>query len=47
MIEDFRRGMTNVRDECLVDSETTNIILKSKRYFSQLSHAETHVQYNF
>jgi hypothetical protein len=43
MIKDFRRAMTNVRDECLVDSGTTNIILKSKRYFSQLSHVETYV----
>jgi hypothetical protein len=35
--------MTSIRDECLVDSRTTNTILKSKKYFSQLSPVETHV----
>jgi hypothetical protein len=43
MIEDSSRAMISIRDECLVDSETTNTILKSKKYFSQLSHAEIHV----
>jgi hypothetical protein len=43
MIEDSSRAMTSIRDECLVESETTNTILKNKKYFSQLSHAETHV----
>jgi hypothetical protein len=43
MIEGSSRAMTSIRDECLVDSRTTNTILKSKRYFSQLSLAETHV----
>jgi hypothetical protein len=35
--------MTNIRDECLVDSGITNTILKCKKYFSQLSPAEIHV----
>jgi hypothetical protein len=43
MIEGSSRAMTSIRDECLVDSETTNTILKSKKYFSQLSLAEIHV----
>jgi hypothetical protein len=43
MIEGSSRAMTSIRDECLVDSETTNTILKIKKYFSQLSPAETHV----
>jgi hypothetical protein len=43
MIEGSSRAMISIRDECLVDSGTTNTILKSKKYFSQLSHAETHV----
>jgi GAG-pre-integrase domain len=43
MIEGSNRAMTSIRDECLVDSETTNTILKSKKYFSQLSPAETYV----
>jgi hypothetical protein len=43
MIEDSSRAMTSIKDECLVDSETTNTILKSKKYFSQLSTVETHV----
>jgi hypothetical protein len=43
MIEDSNRAMTNIRDECLVDSGTTNTILKNKKYFSQLSPIETHV----
>jgi hypothetical protein len=46
MIESSNRAMTNIRDECLVDSEITNTILKSKKYFSQLSPAETHVDVN-
>jgi hypothetical protein len=36
MIEGSSKAMTNIRDECLVDSGTTNTILKSKKYFSQL-----------
>jgi hypothetical protein len=43
MIEGSSRAMTSSRDECLVDSGTTNTMLKSKKYFSQLSPAETHV----
>jgi GAG-pre-integrase domain len=43
MVEGSNRAMTSIRDECLVDSETTNTILKSKKYFSQLSPAETYV----
>jgi GAG-pre-integrase domain len=43
MIEGSSRAMTSIRDECLVDSGTTNIILKNKKYFSQLSPEETHV----
>jgi hypothetical protein len=43
MIEGSNRAMTSIRDEYLVDSGTTNTILKSKKYFSQLSPAETHV----
>jgi hypothetical protein len=43
MIEDSSGAMTSIRDECLVDSETTNTILKSKKYFSQLSPVETHI----
>jgi hypothetical protein len=39
--------MVNVRNECLIESGTTNIILKIKRYFSQLSPAETHVNILF
>jgi hypothetical protein len=35
--------MISIKDECLVDSGTTNTILKDKKYFSQLSPAETHV----
>jgi hypothetical protein len=35
--------MTSIRDKCLVDSGTTNAILKRKKYFSYLSTAETHV----
>jgi hypothetical protein len=41
MIEGSSRAMISIRDECLVDSGTTNTILKSKKYFSQLSPAET------
>jgi hypothetical protein len=43
MIEGSNRAMTSIRDECLVDSGTTNTILKNKKYFSQLSSVETHV----
>jgi GAG-pre-integrase domain len=43
MIEDSSRAMISIRDECLVDSETTNTILKNNKYFSQLSPVETHV----
>jgi hypothetical protein len=43
MIEGSNRAMTSIRDECLVDSGTTNIILKNKKYFSQLSPTEIHV----
>jgi GAG-pre-integrase domain len=43
MIEGSSRAMTSIRDECLVYSGTTNTILKSKKYFSQLSSVETHV----
>jgi hypothetical protein len=43
MIEGSSRAMISIREECLVDSGTTNTILKSKIYFSQLSPAETHV----
>jgi hypothetical protein len=43
MIEGSSRAMTSIRDECLVDSGTTNTILKNKKYFSQLSSEETHV----
>jgi hypothetical protein len=43
MIEGSSRAMTSIGDECLVDSGTTTTILKSKKYFSQLSPAETHV----
>jgi hypothetical protein len=43
MIEGSSRAMTSIRDECLVDSGTTNTILKSKKYFSQLSPVEIHV----
>jgi hypothetical protein len=43
MIEGSSRAMTSIRDECLVDSGITNTILKSKKYFSQLSPVETHV----
>jgi hypothetical protein len=43
MIEGSSRVMTSIKDECLVDSGTTNTILKSKKYFSQLSPVETHV----
>jgi hypothetical protein len=43
MTEGSNRAMTSIRDECLVDSGTTNTILKNKKYFSQLSPAETHV----
>ena len=43
MIQDSKRDMTNIGDECLVDSGTTNTILKSKKYFSQLSPVETHI----
>jgi hypothetical protein len=43
MIEGSSRAMTSIRDECLVHSGTTNIILKSKKYFSQLCPAETYV----
>jgi hypothetical protein len=35
MIEGSSRAMTSIRDECLVDSGTTNTILKNKKYFSQ------------
>jgi hypothetical protein len=35
--------MISIRDECLVDSGTRNTILKSKKYFSQLSTTKTHV----
>jgi GAG-pre-integrase domain len=47
MIEGFSRAMTSIRDECLVDSGTTNTILKSNKYFSQLSHAEADVNIIF
>jgi hypothetical protein len=47
MIEDSSRAMTSIRYECLVDSGTTNTILKNKKYFSQLSSAETHVNIIF
>jgi hypothetical protein len=43
MIEGTSRATTSIRDECLVDSETTNTILKSKKYLSQLSSAKTHI----
>jgi GAG-pre-integrase domain len=43
MIEVSSRAVTSIRDECLVDSGTTNTILKCKKYFSQLSPVETHV----
>jgi hypothetical protein len=43
MIEGSSRTMTSIIDECLVDGRTTNTILKSKKYFSQLSPVETHV----
>jgi GAG-pre-integrase domain len=43
MIEGSNRAMTSIRDEYLVDSGTTNTILKSKKYLSQLSPAKTHV----
>jgi hypothetical protein len=43
MVEGSSRAMTSIRDECLVNSGTTNTILKSKKYFSQLSPVETHV----
>jgi hypothetical protein len=43
MIEGSSRAITSIRDECLVNSGTTNIILKSKKYFSQLSPVETYV----
>jgi hypothetical protein len=43
MIEGSSRAMTSIRDKCLIDSRITNTILKSKKYFSQLSLAETHV----
>jgi hypothetical protein len=43
MIEGSNRAMINIRDECLVNNRTTNTILKSKKKFSQLSPAETHV----
>jgi GAG-pre-integrase domain len=42
MIECSSRAMTSIRDECLVDSGTTNTILKNKKYFSQLSPADIH-----
>jgi hypothetical protein len=41
MIEGSNRAMISIRDECLVDGGTTNTILKNKKYFSQLSPAET------
>jgi hypothetical protein len=34
MIEGSGRAMTSIRDECLVDSGTTNTILKNNKYFS-------------
>ena len=43
MIQDFKRDMINMGNECLVDSGTTHTILKCKEYFSQLSPAETHI----
>jgi GAG-pre-integrase domain len=43
MIEGSSRAMTSIRDKYLVDSGTINTILKNKKYFSQLSTAETHV----
>jgi hypothetical protein len=43
MIECSNRAMISIRDECLVDSGITNTILKSKKYFFQLSLTETHV----
>jgi hypothetical protein len=43
MIEGSSRAMISIRDECLVDSGTTNTILKTKKYFSQLSSAEARV----
>ena len=43
MIQDSKRDMINMGDECLVDSGTTHTILKCKEYFSQLSPAETHI----
>jgi hypothetical protein len=43
MIENSNRAMTSIRDDCLADSRTINTILKSEKYFSQLSPAETHV----
>jgi hypothetical protein len=35
--------MTSIKDECLVDSGTTNTILKNKKYFSQSSPTKTNV----
>ena len=43
MIQDSKRDMINMGDECLVDSGTTHTILRCKEYFSQLSPAETHI----
>ena len=43
MIQDSKRDMINMGDECLVDSGTTHTILKCKECFSQLSPAETHI----
>ena len=44
MIQDSKRDMINMGDECLVDSGTTHTILKCKEYFSQLSPAKTHIR---
>jgi hypothetical protein len=42
-IEGSSRAMTSIKDECLVDSGTTNTILKNKKYFSQSSSTKTNV----
>jgi hypothetical protein len=43
MIEGSSRALTNIRDEYLTDSGITNTILKNKKYFYQLSPADTYV----
>jgi hypothetical protein len=43
MIERSSRAMISIRDEYLVDSGIINTILKNKKYCSQLSPVETHV----